>query len=168
MSSATAYGGGALYGDAHPGPRLAVVPEGAAVGLAGALETVPSSPDVGAVAEWVAGYETGEVAIELVGYSLDEVSVTVRRSEHMNVNVFESMEQRAQGHTGWWGARSGRFGAKEKGDRFSVFLSPEDIAETVELTVSGRDLLGYRRIPLSLPGRPPEAVPVQYESSDED
>lgn len=140
-----------------------VVAEGAAQALGKALETIPTVPPIGAAAEWATDYSDGEIVIDLVGYSLDKVSVSLQVSEDKQTHVFESIEARERGHHQWWGARSAQFEHVEMGSRISVFVAPESLTETLTLTVWGRDLLGSRVMKLPLDGPAPTPPPPHQD-----
>ena len=159
---ASAYGGGHRWGEPGDDPRLAVVVEGAAAALPTALTLIPSTPEVAVAGAWATDHTAGEVVIDFVGYSLDDVSITVQQTPHKTAHVFESAQARDQARGGWFSRP--HFRHQPKGSRVTVFLAPSQIGETVELHITGRDLLGSRRFTITLPGAPPEARQAEPEA----
>ncbi|HWM34195.1 MAG TPA: hypothetical protein VNR36_08170 [Pseudolysinimonas sp.] len=148
---ARAYGGGEREGEPGAPPRLAVLTQGAAAALGTGLTLVPSTPELTVTGAWTTDYTTGEVIIDLGGYSLDQVSVTAQQGPHRTTHVYASAEDRDRGQVNWFSGPN--FGHQPQGSRLHVFLGPDQIAETVKLYVSGRDLLGHRRFAITLEGR---------------
>ncbi|TAL44231.1 MAG: hypothetical protein EPN91_04795 [Salinibacterium sp.] len=154
---ATAYGASDDHNQAGVIPRIAVIAESAASGLARGLDMLPSRPEVWATAEWAPDPDGGEVAIRLHGPSLANVTVEAVAGGQ-GVNVFASSEERST-----FVPSSRRFaryvGPIEQGAQFSVFPTVPIGEDSLELTLDGDDLVGHRRISVPALIVPPVAPP---------